>query len=89
MLPYLSQGANSALEDGAVLGALLGKAKVPSDIPAAVTMYEKLRKERVERIVACTFLHREEFHMRDGPEQRERDAWLAREEEVVDEKELW
>lgn len=88
MLPYLSQGANTALEDGAILGALLGKAKVPTDIPAAVAMYEKLRKERVERIVACSFLHREELHMRDGPEQRERDTWLATDDEV-DEKELW
>lgn len=85
MLPYLAQGANSSLEDGAVLGALLGKVTSKSQIPAAIAMYEKMRKARVGRIAPETFAQGEEFHLPDGPEQEKRDALLARSFEPVDE----
>lgn len=55
MLPYLAQGANSAVEDGAVLGLLLGHIKSKEQIPKALKMYEKLRKARGEAIVKETF----------------------------------
>ncbi|GKZ93099.1 hypothetical protein AnigIFM59636_006164 [Aspergillus niger] len=55
MLPYLAQGANSSLEDGAVLGGLLGHMKHKSDLPAILRIYEKLRKSRGEAIVRETF----------------------------------
>jgi len=55
MLPYLAQGANSSLEDGAVLGVLLGKVQDRSQLPQALQTYEKVRKERGERIVRETF----------------------------------
>ncbi|BCS12277.1 hypothetical protein ALUC_50323S [Aspergillus luchuensis] len=55
MLPYLAQGANSSLEDGAVLGGLLGHMKHKSDLPAILRLYEKLRKSRGEAIVRETF----------------------------------
>lgn len=55
MLPYLAQGANSAVEDGAVLGLLLGHIKSKSQLPAALKSYEKLRKARGESIVRETF----------------------------------
>jgi salicylate hydroxylase len=55
MLPYLAQGANSALEDGAVLGMLLGEARSAAQIPQALIMYEKLRKVRGESIARETF----------------------------------
>ncbi|ODA81091.1 hypothetical protein RJ55_04054 [Drechmeria coniospora] len=51
MLPYLAQGANSALEDGAVLGRLLGHVKERNQLPHAIKRYEKLRKSRMEKIV--------------------------------------
>ncbi|KAF4415139.1 salicylate hydroxylase, partial [Fusarium austroafricanum] len=73
MLPYLAQGANSAVEDGAVLGLLLGHVKSKSQLPKALTMYEGLRKSRGEAIVRETFKQRDSFHMPDGPAQRERD----------------
>lgn len=78
MLPYMAQGANSALEDGATLGALLGKARSRDQIPAALAMYERLRKQRVEPIAQETFRQRAEFHLPDGPEQLERDRDLGR-----------
>jgi salicylate hydroxylase len=55
MLPYLAQGANSSLEDGAVLGGLLGHMKSKSQLPAILRLYETLRKERGEAIVRETF----------------------------------
>lgn len=55
MLPYLAQGANSSLEDGAVLGLILGKIKDKGQLPGALRMYESLRKRRGEAIVRETF----------------------------------
>jgi 2-polyprenyl-6-methoxyphenol hydroxylase-like FAD-dependent oxidoreductase len=55
MLPYLAQGANSSLEDGAVLGELLGKMTDKVQLPDVLRMYERLRKERGEAIVRETF----------------------------------
>ncbi|KAH6638673.1 FAD binding domain-containing protein [Truncatella angustata] len=73
MLPYLAQGANSAIEDGAVLGGLLGHIESKSQLPKALKMYETLRKARGEAIVRETFKQRAAFHMPDGPEQEARD----------------
>lgn len=55
MLPYLAQGAGSAVEDGAVLGLLLGRIRSKEQVPQALDMYEKLRKSRGEAIVRETF----------------------------------
>jgi salicylate hydroxylase len=55
MLPYLAQGANSAIEDGAVLGLLLGAVESHYHIPQALKLYEQLRKSRGEAIVRETF----------------------------------
>ncbi|KAL2177664.1 uncharacterized protein P884DRAFT_161038, partial [Thermothelomyces heterothallicus CBS 202.75] len=50
MLPYLAQGANSAMEDGAVLGRLLGAPNTRADVPRVLQLYQALRKARVEEI---------------------------------------
>lgn len=55
MLPYLAQGANSAVEDGAVLGGILGHVKSKSQLSRALQMYEKLRKARGDAIVKEAF----------------------------------
>jgi salicylate hydroxylase len=55
MLPYLAQGANSALEDGAVLGLLVGHIKSKEQLPQALRLYEKLRKVRGDAIVKEAF----------------------------------
>lgn len=55
MLPYLAQGANSAVEDGAVLGLLLGYMQSKAQLPEALRMYEKLRKSRGDALVKETF----------------------------------
>lgn len=76
MLPYLAQGANSSLEDGAVLGTLLGRLTRRDELPAVLRTFERLRKERGDAIARETFKQRRAFHMPDGPEQEERDAVL-------------
>lgn len=80
MLPYLAQGANSSIEDGAVLGLLLGEKHLTdkSGLPECLKKFETLRKARGERIVRETFKQRKDFHMRDGPDQEERDARMLR-----------
>lgn len=55
MLPYLAQGANSSLEDGAVLGLLLGHMTKKTQLPGILRLYESLRKSRGEAIVRETF----------------------------------
>jgi salicylate hydroxylase len=55
MLPYLAQGANSAIEDGAVLGLLLGHIKTKDQVLQALQMYESLRKSRGDAIARETF----------------------------------
>lgn len=50
MLPYLAQGAGSALEDGAALGVLLSTADSRKDLPKALNLYEQLRKTRSTKL---------------------------------------
>lgn len=55
MLPYLAQGANSSMEDGAALGTILKSIKKKEELPNALHMFEKLRKLRSEAIAKETF----------------------------------
>lgn len=56
MLPYLAQGANSAMEDGAVLGYLLARCGGRHAVKSTVELYEQIRKKRSERIQKEAFL---------------------------------
>lgn len=78
MLPYLAQGANSSIEDGAVLGYILSQYRGDGKkgLTECLGLYERLRKKRGEAIVRQTFAQREDFHMVDGPEQERRDAFM-------------
>lgn len=72
----LAQGANSSIEDGAVLGYILAGLKSKDELPSALHLYERLRKKRGEAIVRETFAQRSVFHLEDGPEQRARDVLM-------------
>lgn len=76
-LPYLAQGAAQAIEDGAVIGALLGQITEKSQIPAALTMYESIRKSRTSRVVRESKALQKVFHAPDGPVQDKRDHQLT------------
>ncbi|KAK4177934.1 putative salicylate hydroxylase [Triangularia setosa] len=80
MLPYLAQGANSSLEDGAVFGHLLSKVKkstAEQQLPKMGRLYEQLRMERGRRIQLETFRQRDDSHLPDGPEQEARDELMT------------
>lgn len=76
MLPYLAQGANSSIEDGAVLGNVLAALETKDQLPSALHLYERLRKRRGETIVRETFAQREDFHMQNGSKQQARDELM-------------
>ena len=50
MLPHLGQGANQAMEDGMALSIFLSETDT-TDVPTALTAFERLRRERVSEIV--------------------------------------
>ncbi|KAK4041810.1 hypothetical protein C8A01DRAFT_45138 [Parachaetomium inaequale] len=80
MLPYLAQGANSSLEDGAVLGSLLGrvrKSEMGRQLPCVSRLYQQLRMERGRKIQLETFRQRDDSHMEDGEAQEKRDALMV------------
>lgn len=68
MIPYLAQGANSSIEDGAVIGLLLSKMSLRSHLPRAIQMYEKMRKARGEAIARESLLQVSRSHsfMQEG-----------------------
>ena len=75
MYPFMGQGAAMAIEDGAALAACLGGVADPA---AALRHYERLRLPRVTRLQQMSRANKIRFHMRDGPEQKARDAEWAR-----------
>ena len=75
MLPFMGQGAAQAIEDAATLkGCLL---KFPTDVSAALRLYEQLRLPRASRLQGMSENNKIRFHMSDGPAQRKRDAEMA------------
>lgn len=82
-LPYQAQGAAMAVEDGCVLGILLGRAnrEIPNmtaKLPQVLELYETLRKSRTTVNVKGSIQNRKMFHMPDGPEQEARDDTLSK-----------
>lgn len=49
MLPHLGQGANQAIEDGMALATILARVEAAA-VPAALLVYERLRRERVAEV---------------------------------------
>ena len=76
MLPYLAQGANSSIEDGAVLGFILAHHSLSTSLQSCLSLYERLRKKRGEAIVRETFAQRRDFHLPDGAAQEARDELM-------------
>ncbi|CAL5870460.1 uncharacterized protein PFLUO_LOCUS4697 [Penicillium psychrofluorescens] len=73
MLPYVAQGAAQAVEDAAALGVVLSSIKSHEDIPLALQVYEKSRKQRAETVQQSGSENRVTLHLPDGPEQQARD----------------
>ena len=77
MYPFMGQGAAMAIEDGAALAACLRTAG-NADPAATLRHYERLRLPRVTRLQDMSRANKTRFHVRDGPDQRARDAEWAR-----------
>ncbi|CUM49416.1 uncharacterized protein AC631_05752 [Debaryomyces fabryi] len=76
MLPFLSQGAAQAIEDGCRLAEELGNCSSTSDIPSALRGFERLRKKRADTIKTGAAKNALIWHLPDGEEQEERDALM-------------
>jgi salicylate hydroxylase len=79
-LPYQAQGAAMAVEDGAVLGILLGglsKSGQRESIPEILHLYEDIRKKRTTTIVRGAVDNAHMFQMSDPQEMEQRNADLA------------
>ncbi|TKX23978.1 FAD-binding domain-containing protein 19 [Elsinoe australis] len=81
MLPYLAQGAGSAIEDGATLGILLSKVKRREELKGTLEVYEKLRKPRSSELQSMAVRQRHINHMVDGEEQRARDELVRKQKD--------
>lgn len=73
MLPYVAQGAANGIEDAAVIATALN---CTSNIQLALRVYETVRKERAEKIVASASDTSRSLHLPDGPEQEKRDRTI-------------
>ena len=75
MLPFMAQGAAQAIEDGATLATCLKNTAF--DIPSAFQAYAASRKPRTTAVQERSRAHSTSFHLRDGPDQHERDHLFA------------
>lgn len=56
---------------------VLQQAKTKENIPAALKVYEQIRKPRSDQVVALTHQQRHWNHLEDGKEQEDRDKLIA------------
>lgn len=63
MLPFAAQGAGMAIEDAAVLAKCLADSGDNATIPAALTRYAALRRERVARVQRMARLNGKIYHL--------------------------
>ncbi|KIM95487.1 hypothetical protein OIDMADRAFT_45296 [Oidiodendron maius Zn] len=73
MVPYMSQGAAMAVEDGGALATVLSLISDPTEIPAALGVFETERIKRTGQMRDASLLNGKLWHFPDGPEQRLRD----------------
>lgn len=76
VLPFFAQGASLALEDAAVLGAMLADSAT-RDVERRLAAYSAARVPRVHRVQEVSHRNATMFHLPDGPQQKARDARLA------------
>lgn len=81
MVPYMSQGAAMAVEDGAALASLLTCISGPEELPFALRVYEKNRMKRSGDMQRASMVNGLIWHFPDGPEQEARDASMRAEVE--------
>ncbi|KFZ11099.1 hypothetical protein V501_04900 [Pseudogymnoascus sp. VKM F-4519 (FW-2642)] len=81
MVPYMSQGAAMAVEDGGALATVLSLISDPEEIPRALEVFEAERMKRSVQMQQASLLNGTLWHFPDGPEQRLRDESMKPEVE--------
>ena len=81
MVPYMSQGAAMAVEDGAAIAAVLSLVETAEELPTALKVFETVRIKRSSQMQAASMLNGKLWHFADGPEQRARDESMRPEVE--------
>lgn len=79
MLPYMSQGAAMAVEDGAALAVALDQISSLKELSFALRAFEKERIKRSGDMMDASTVNGMIWHFPDGPEQRARDASMLAE----------
>ncbi|KAF2032573.1 FAD/NAD(P)-binding domain-containing protein [Setomelanomma holmii] len=79
MLPYMSQGAAMAVEDGAALAVALNQISSVDALPSALRTFEGERIQRSSDMQNASRVNGLIWHFPDGPEQRARDATMVAE----------
>jgi salicylate hydroxylase len=73
MVPYMSQGAAMAIEDGAAIGEVLNSIQSRDQLRLALDVFEQVRMKRSYQMQEASLLNGKLWHFADGPEQRARD----------------
>lgn len=78
-LPHLAQGAAQAIEDGAVLSAVLSRLPdtTSGSIEKALKVYQEVRKDRAYELVELAAASGRALHLSDGAAREERDKQFA------------
>ncbi|KUL85984.1 hypothetical protein ZTR_06536 [Talaromyces verruculosus] len=79
MLPYMSQGAAMAVEDGVGLARALSKMTSPDQLSDCLQIFERVRCIRSNQMQEASLLNGRLWHFPDGPLQQARDAAMERE----------
>ncbi|PLB39666.1 FAD/NAD(P)-binding domain-containing protein [Aspergillus candidus] len=83
MLPYMSQGAAMAVEDGVALAQALTHLASRADLPGVLSIFETVRIERTSQMQEASLLNGQLWHFPDGPLQQARDAAMVPETQGV------
>jgi salicylate hydroxylase len=81
MVPYMSEGAAMAVEDGAALAEILSLITSASHLHSALKVFEKVRLLRTGQMQEASLVNGKLWHFADGPDQRARDAGMRAEVE--------
>ncbi|KAF7547171.1 hypothetical protein G7Z17_g7919 [Cylindrodendrum hubeiense] len=81
MVPYMSQGAAMAVEDGAALSEALCLISSKEQIPDALHVFEKERMSRSYGMQSASLVNGKLWHFPDGREQQARDSGMRAEVE--------
>jgi salicylate hydroxylase len=82
LVPHHGQGANQSIEDAVVLAASLAQHGM-GRFTEGLEHYEKLRRGRTRKVQFASISTADVLHLPDGPAAEQRNARLAKREEIV------